>query len=113
MSQFKRKALIDLILLIYIILSINAQNQTCQLMMCTRSDNLEAVAIINSESDVAGAEAFMASSCPGVTNITKCDIKCNGPYDSKNSSTYCIMFGKSVLKLAAIPIHLQHVIKVY
>ncbi|CAG8750991.1 1268_t:CDS:2, partial [Racocetra persica] len=88
MLQFEGKALIVVILLIYVILSINALDSTCQLLMCTRPDNLEAVAIITSASDVLGAQTHIAYHCPQVTNITKCDISCTGPYNSKNTTTY-------------------------
>ncbi|CAG8619490.1 15333_t:CDS:1 [Cetraspora pellucida] len=88
--QFERKALIIVILFIYIILSVNAQNLTCQMMMCTRPDNIEAIATYTNANELADAEGHMASNCPGVTNIIKCDISCTGPYNPRNLSTYYI-----------------------
>jgi hypothetical protein len=65
----------------------------CQLLMCTQIDGNVAVAAIAAPKGLMAAQDFIAGSCPGEKIITKCDIDCNGPYNSYVMETYWIWKG--------------------
>ena len=88
---FARKIWIVGILVISIIWGVKAQKaqvSSCQLFMCTKSDNTIAIASIAEPGHVVGAQNFIAGQCPGETNVIKCNIDCDGPYNSYVSLAY-------------------------
>src|SRR5688572_13795618 len=93
--QFRRKILIVGIFVMSIIWGAKAQDpkapaQGCQLLMCTKSNGKVALASIgySTPNQMNAAQDFIAGQCPGVANVTKCDIECGGPYDSYKRMAY-------------------------
>ena len=85
--QFGRKVWIVGILLISIILSIEAIQETssCQLFMCIKPDSTAAVATVENPSTqhIIAAQDFISSS-----NIMRCYIDCDGPYNAYKRMAY-------------------------
>ena len=81
--------IIGILAITIIIWGVKAQTPgNCELLMCTKSDGSVAVASIAGPADVNQAQEFIASQCPGTTNVTQCNIECKGVYDPVTTMAY-------------------------
>jgi hypothetical protein len=67
-----------------------SQDLRCQLLMCSTFDDTVAVAATSNSSHLDAAQHFIASQCPEETDITECDISCDGPYNPYLKRSYWI-----------------------